>query len=150
MTSIRHITLNSGYIRESFPDEVSTEVIAVLQPVLAQACAGRAIPIPAVEDYSMIARCSGRCMTASIYANGPPSELLCAIAVARHARCGALLWRRLHSLDAVRLATDPDLMPPEPWSGVLLTAAIVGYPDTVTWIDEFERHLAWTFFGTGK
>ncbi len=33
MTSLRHITLNSGYVRESCPDEVSTEMLEAKQEI---------------------------------------------------------------------------------------------------------------------
>ncbi len=43
------------------------------------------------------------------------------------------------------LATDPARVPPEPWYGVLLTAAIEDDADALTWLGDFVRYLAWTY-----
>lgn len=145
---VRHVTLNTGHIRDSRRDEVDPALTARLWPLIAEACAGdpaQAVPVPAVSGYSFTARCSGRCMTASIYADGPPSVHLCSIAVAGHAHCGAPAWRALHALEPEPLAIDPARVPPEPWSGVLLTPAFAEDTDAITWLDAFEQYLAWAF-----
>ncbi len=145
---IRHVALNTGHVRDFRRDEVDPVVIAALRPLIAEACAGdtaQAVAIPAVTGYSFTARCAGRCMTASVYADGPPSERLCSIAVAGHSRCGAPAWRALHALGTETLASDPARVPPEPWCGLLLTASMTNHPDAETWLGEFERYLAWTY-----
>jgi len=76
-------------------------------------------------------------MTASVYADRPPSELLCSITVAGHYRCGAPA--------PAPPATDPARIPPAPWCGVLLSAAIEDDADALTWLGDFARYLAWTY-----
>jgi len=146
---IRHIVLNTGHVQDFRHNEIDLEVTARLGPVMAAACAGKSaqgVAIPAVDGYSFTARCGVRCMTASVYADGPPSVRLCSIAVARHSLCGDAAWRALHALAPGPLATDPARVPPEPWFGVLLTAAIEDDPDALTWLGDFARYLAWTYF----
>ncbi len=145
---VRYVTLNTGHVQDSRRDEIDPVVVARLRPLIAEACTGknaRAVAIPAVPGYHFTARCGGRCMTASVYADGPPSVRLCSIAVAGHSRCGAPAWRGLHGLAPVPPATDPAQVPPVPWCGVLLTAAIEDDADALIWLDDFARYLAWTY-----
>ena len=119
-----------------------------LRPLIAEACAGRsaqAVAIPAVPGDHFTARCGGRCMTASVYADGPPAVRLRSIAVARHAGCGGHAWRGLHGLAPVPPATDPAQVLPEPWCEVLLTAAMEDDADALIWLGEVARYLAWTY-----
>jgi len=121
-------------------------VIAALRPLIAGACAGdaaQALAIPAATRYSFTPRCAGRCMTASVYADGPPSVRLCAIAVAGRSRCDAPAWRALHALETVPLASEPARVPPEPSCGQLPAASPTNHPDAETWLGDFERYLAW-------
>jgi len=146
---IRHVALNTGRVQDARNDEIDPAMIAALRPFIAKACArqsAQAVAVPAVAGYSFTARCSGRCMTASVYADGPPSVRLCSIAVARHSGCGAPAWRALHALEPLPPATDPARVPPAPWFAELLTSAIEDDADALTWLNDFTRYLAWTYF----
>lgn len=43
---IRHLTLNTGEQRDSYPDEVSEDALDILRPILRRAVAGERVPVP--------------------------------------------------------------------------------------------------------
>jgi len=145
---IRHITLTTGHIRDSYPDEVGPEIIEVIGGLLTAICAGDAaesVPIPNVGAYSLSGRCSGRCLVATVHADSPPSVVVATIGVALHSRCGAALWRGLHTCGRTPLETRADRCPPEPWVAAALNEDIAQYPEAAHWLGDFERCLGWGF-----
>ena len=145
---MQHITLNTGHSRDSHRAEVRDDIIETLGPLLVQACSGdivEGVPVPGTRGYSFTARCAGDCMTASVYADGPPAQLLCSFAVAG-SECGRTVWPVMHQLDFdVALATDPNSVPDPPWCAVLLTRACIVHAQALSWLGDFERCLAWTY-----
>src|SRR5690606_41433040 len=72
------------------------------------------VPI-GIPGYSISGRRAGKCLVATVYADGPPSELIATIGVAAHSKCGAMLWRELHRWGVVPVVTDPERPAAEPW-----------------------------------
>lgn len=164
MTYIRHITLATCHARDSYRSEVDDSVIASLQDIIAQMEAkgrtGDTMPIPGPPGYSLSGQIGGRCMVVSVWADGPPSELLLSIGIAAHERCGAAVWRTLHQVGLpagsllpppnLRSAgeyrmTDPDHQPRAPWCAAAMEMAIIDHPDAMQWMGDFERCLAWAW-----
>jgi len=153
MTYIRHITLTTGHVRDSYPDEVGAEALAAVGRLIDGIIAGdvaESITIPGVGAYSLNGRGTGRCLVASVYADGPPSVLIATIGVAAHSRCGARLWRDLHRWGQVPVVTDPDDCPPEPWVAAALDEGLAAYPQAAEWLGDFERCLAWAWIARMK
>lgn len=163
MRSLHHVTLTTGHRRESARAEVDDAVIAPLQAIIEHIASGtvaETVPIPAMPGYSIGGRASGRCLVATVWADGPPSELLLSLGVAGHSRCGAEVWRTLHGVGLppgilmppadARIAgkyrlTSADHQPPTPWCAVTLTAEIGHHPDAMLALGDLERCLAWAF-----
>lgn len=147
MTYIRHITLTTGHSRDSYPEEISPEALAVLAPLVRRICAGTityAVPIPGIgTGYSIAGRCANGAMTATIYADGPPSEVIATIGVCADPRISATIWRALHQWGDTPVKTDPSSPPPVPWCAAALESAIARHMDAVEWLGDFERCLAW-------
>ncbi len=145
---IRHITLTTGHTRQSWPGEISDEAVTVCRALIVQITAGavsETVPIPGQPGYSLGGRATARCMTAIVYADGPPSEPVCTIGVASHSRCGARLWRALHRWGETPVVTDPERCPPEPWVAAALDAGIARHVSESAWLVDFERCLAWAW-----
>jgi len=146
---IRHITLTTGHARDSFAGEVAPNVTEAMQGLISRICAGEVSEPVSLQEYALVGpysisgRCSSRCLTATVYADGPPSELICTIGIATHSRCGATLWRALHTYGQIPVATDPDECPPEPWVAAALDEGALTHPDALEWLGDFERCLAW-------
>lgn len=145
MTYLHHVTLTTGHVRRSPRAEVSDEAVAFCADLIARAVAGHAtVPLP-TAGYSLGAAASSRCLTATVWADGPPSECIATIGVAAHSRCGAGLWRALHRYGTTPIVTDPEQCPPEPWCAAALEGAIIQHPDATEWLGDFERCLAWAW-----
>lgn len=142
---IRHITLTTGHARTIHPGEVSPEAIAVCRDIITRIGAGETsepVTIPNVGPYSISGRASSKCLVATVWADGPPSEVIATIGIAAHSRCGASLWRNLHRWGETPVVTDPESWPEEPWIAVALDAGIVRHEDATAWLGDFERCLA--------
>lgn len=145
---IRHVTLTTGHARDCYRSEVTDDAIALCAGLIATFAAGKVsepVAIPRVGPYSISGRGGGKCMVASVWSNGPPSELVVSIGVAEHERCGATIWRTLHQVSQLPPATDVERQPRAPWCGVLLEPAIMHHMDAMEWLGDFERCLAWAW-----
>lgn len=144
---IRHVTLTTGHTRDSLPGEVSEDVIAVCRGLIEALIADptRPVPIPGPPGYSLGGRASGKCLVATVWANGPPSVVVATIGVAAHSRCGAMLWRELHRWGETPVVTDPERCPPEPWVAAAVDTGIAQHMDATDWLGDFERCLAWAW-----
>lgn len=144
-----HVTLTTGDRRRSPRSEVADQVIEGLQPMIEaieQAGAETPmIPLPGVPGYSVSGRADSRCLVATVYADGPPSELLASIGIALHSRCGASLWRNLHQWGQLGVVTDPEAPPPEPWVAAALDEGAPNHVEAMEVLGDFERCLAWAF-----
>ena len=143
---IRHVTLTTGHARDSLAGEVSPSALARAQAIIVGFASGEVSePTPVMPGYSVTGRASGRCLVATVYADGPPSELVATIGVATHSRCGASLWRNLHQWGRTPVVTDPTRCPPEPWVAVALDEGAAPHEDAMHWLGDFERCLAWAW-----
>ena len=147
MTYIRHVTLTTGHTRDSLPGEVSDDVLATVGVMIDRIVADdtETVPIPGFPGYSLGGKASSKCLAATVWADGPPSEVIATIGVATHSRCGATLWRGLHDWGTAPVVTDPDRCPPEPWVAAALEGPIAQHPGATTWLGDFERCLAWAW-----
>ncbi len=144
---IRHVTLTTGHARDSFPGEVDPDVLEQCRTLIAECLddTNATHPIPGPTGYSLSAEATTRCLTAVVWADGPPSESIATIGVATHSRCGASLWRHLHRWGTAPVTTDPASVPPEPWVAAALEAGIVQHVGAAEWLGDFERCLAWAW-----
>lgn len=148
MKYIRHITLTTGHVRDSYRHEVGDDVVAACRDLITRVTANDgATPasIPGVGAYSITGQASSSCLTLSVMADGPPPELICSIGVALRSLCGATLWRRLHRWSDAPALTDASRCPPEPWVAAGLSAGIARHPDALAWLGDMERCLAWAW-----
>lgn len=148
LTFIRHITLTTGDSRDSYRSEIGPDIIARFEPIMLHLEHGRngTTPVPGIDGYSIGGRTSGGCLVATVWANGPPAEIVCTIGIALHSRCGATLWKALHRWGEAPVRTDPTQCPPEPWCAAALYTGIVRHVDAADWLGDFERCLAWAWY----
>lgn len=145
---IRHVTLNTGHVRDSYPAEVSADALAVGRGLLDQLAATplATVPIPLVPGYGLRVRLAlTRCLAVTVWGNGPRPQHIATIGLARHNVCGTQLWRNLHEWSQAPLVTDPARPVPKPWVAATLEAPLGYHPDAARWLGDFERVLAWAF-----
>jgi hypothetical protein len=153
MRNIRHITLTTGHTRDSAPAEVPEHITEAMWPLIEHIANSGAnaetLPMAdigaALPGYSVSGRAEGRCLVATVWADGPPSLVVASIGVALHSRCGSALWRGLHQWGTLPVVTDPEHPPAEPWVAAALDMGALQHPDCLGWLGDFERCLAWAW-----
>lgn len=144
---IEHVTLTTGHTRRSPREEVSDDAVTVMRAVIdrLRADPDGTQPIPGCPGYSLGGRGDGKCLVATVWADGPPSVVICSIGVAAHARCGMPLWRMLHRYGALPVVTDHERQPATPWCAAALEVGIARHMEAAAWLGDFERCLAWAW-----
>jgi hypothetical protein len=156
---IRHVTLTTGHVRDSAADEIDADALAACRDLIARVTAGSAsesASIPGCPGYSLMGRANGRCIALTVWADGPPSECICTIGVARHSRCGATLWQALcvygtgplgvpQTAPGDHMTIDPARQPSVPWVAAALEEPIARHMDAAQWLGDFSRCLAWAW-----
>ena len=145
MTYLNHLTLTTGHLRRSRPDEVDNGVVAAVRDLLADSMTGNSrVPLP-VPGYHIYAESYGRraAMRATVY--DPDGLTLVTIGVA--ARPAKALWR---DLTIAQYRADPLVTagqePQSPWcTAILWPALALDGGGAASWLGDFERCAAWAW-----
>lgn len=142
---IKHITLNTGHIRQSPRDEVQDVVINVLRPILREAVeTHQRVPLqPGPPNLSLQATSGGQHLMVTIWDEQLGHPLI-TLTVATRSRGASGLWTMIHK-GREGLVTDPLVTPLAPWCGVIIEPAFLHRPDAAIWAGDLERCLAWTW-----
>jgi len=138
---IEHLTLNTGHLRRSAPDDISPVTLARLEPWLRAAIAsGQPAPLPAdgLEGYTAVVSVVHGGLLCTVTGVVP----LITFGVAMRSRQGAPLWEVLLEQPGVRSDLD---RPAEPWCAALLLPGAMRDMPAMHWLGDFERCLAWTW-----
>lgn len=140
---IIHLTLNTGHSRRSYREEVTDDVIAMLDEwMTAGAGSDDPLQVPNCPGYTMTGEGSRKCAVFTVFARDTP---IATFGIAGHSRCGGQLWKRMiEDFGAVNLD-----MPAPPWCVVAVHAALSLCPDANVWLGDFERCMAWWFLERG-
>jgi len=150
MRYIEHVTLTTGDSRRSERGEVAGIRLDGARALIARLgeTPDSTVPIAEQPGYSVGGRGQGRCLVATVWADGPTSEIIASIGIAAHNRCGAVVWRALHQYGRLPVVTDPDSQPQPPWCAAALEIGILRHMDASEWLGDFERCLAWAWIRT--
>lgn len=146
--TLRHLTLESGQLRESPRSEVRDDVIARLRPLVVQAITGERTKIPDVPlDCSLNGGREQDAIALTIWGPGPRDDQqptpLVMMGVAPTVRGSRELWRALRLNPIVPLANAA--LPLPPWLCVRVMPGLALHPATWAWISDLERCLAWAW-----
>lgn len=147
---LRHLTLDTGDQRDSYRDEVSDEVIAVLRPLLDRAVTGERVEIPGdAEPRCTITAATGRGRALLITVWGPPYGAdgirapkgvpIATFGVAGSSLASATLWREWQKRER------DDRTPTPPWCVVRIEPGLAIFPTAAEWLGDFERCCAWAW-----
>ncbi len=161
MNYLNHITLDTGNLRRSPRAEVGDETLRILTPWLHGALeSGQHTPFPAEFDmshFSVKATKENGSLLVTVFApRGPHTPgkphvgqtmPLVTLGVAQRSRQGAELWAKM----VAQFGAAPGLQKPsEPWCAVALHPPVVGYPESLDWLGDFERCVAWAWLTREK
>lgn len=142
---IRHLTVDTGHVRDSYRAEIRDDVIAVLRPLLERAAAGHVVDVPGEvrpAGCRMVAvpgRDRGLRVTVSAPAmgsSGPSLDPLVTFGVAPSSLAGAALWSEWGR------EGEP---PAAPWCATVLRGGLVQHPEAAAWLGDYERCCAWAW-----
>ena len=143
MDYINHITLNSGHLKKSFPRDVNKEFFFVLKRVYKESFDDSGIEL--LEKYivkSTHAKGHGVVTTIFDLYNVP---ILTSAFVNEK---GSKMWEVLHSSSDLPLATNIANPPNIPYIADRAEIGRLINIDTLEWIADFSRCLAWIHFSS--
>lgn len=144
---IRHLTLDTGDQRDSYPDEAPAEIRATLRPLIDRAIAGERVTIPGDTNPAgcTITGARGRARALSLAVWGPPVDgteghhvPLVTIGIAPVSLASREVWQALTGREV------DDMTPSAPYCAVRLQRNIL-YPGAEHWIGDLQRCLAWAW-----
>jgi len=144
--SIRHLTLNSGHLRESPRSEVREEMIALLRPVVHQALTAEPAAIPHTDPPCTLSGGTAEDGCALTIWGPPLGEQripIVTVGIALSARSSRQVWRALR--DHAPLPLPEVAIPLPPWLAVRIDPGLALYPQTQHWLGDMERCLAWVW-----
>lgn len=153
---INHITLSTGHLRQSPRSEVDDAVLAWVSPWLNTALASRKrtpLPLPELAHYSALGLVEDGALVVSVYGpSGPHSEgraalggtgtPLVTLGVAQRPEIGQSLWAMMGIAFPVQAGLQK---PAEPWCAVAVHPSAIMYLESITWLADFERCVAWSW-----
>jgi hypothetical protein len=155
VTSLQHVTLTTGHVRDSAPEEVSEEALAATAALLAEALEGYEPVIPHVAPRGVTLQVTdcAPCLVATVLGpydpeRGPGRPLVTFAVAAAAGATASALWLHLHveqEAAGAPLATDAEDPPPAPWCAVRVEPGLLEHPAAAEWLGDFERCLAWAW-----
>ncbi len=155
---LRHITLTTGHARDSYRSEVSDEAVKVCGALIGRLAGSNddphneeTYPFPSLPGYWISGQVKSRAMLATVWADKNRDMPVLAIGIAMSSKAGASLWRALHRMEGLTLATSIDKCPPEPWvAAAPLPGAALASRSAMMILGDFERCLGWAFIERRK
>ena len=148
-TLFEHITLTTGHNRECFSSEVSKDALGVCYDLIMKSSLYQSlIPIPGFPQYSTRMQISATNLTAEVFKSVSGMQVrVLTMGVALAPESGEKLWKDLHNRasDFLPMATSAELPPNRPWIAARLEEGQVVAFDSMFWLGDFERCLAWAF-----
>lgn len=151
---INHLTLSTGHVSRIERGDVNGETLARVGPWLAALTAtGESAPLPVsgLATYSAIGSVYGGALILTVsgptqqsgpmVGNAPP---LVTLGVAKRSRHGTALWPLLSAphMPPVKRGIE---RPAEPWCAVAIWPTIMLHPESMEWLGDLERCIAWAW-----
>lgn len=154
---ISHITLNSGHNRNSTTADniFGDQLFDALVPVVRKALTSKHAIIPWVEDrYSLTGGCEGRdsiftvCGRSRLFGSKWVPIVEVGIGAGEN---DAEIWKDLYLIAEDTQSEVKVLdMPARPWCAVLIYPSSLWFPESMTWLGDLEKCLAWTWLHMTK
>lgn len=146
---IRHLTIDTGDQRDSYPTEAPPEVRQMLRPLIDRAVAGERVPVPGALDppgctITGLRGRRGRGLSLAIW--GPPVPgtdgmpvPLVSLGIAPVSLASAEVWQ------AITGRERDDMTPSAPYCAVRLHPTAVLHLPAMAWLGDLQRCLAWAW-----
>lgn len=151
---INHITTTTGHNARTSRADVADEVLAVVAPwLLSIVNTGQKspLPVPKLSHFGAIAYVQDGGLIVTVYGpsgpnrDGQPASAdipLVTFGVAQRSRHSEPLWAML----LANFEHAPGLgQPATPWCAVVIHPSIMAHANTIGWLADFERCVAWAW-----
>jgi hypothetical protein len=149
--NILHITLETGDSVMVPASHVQPASRRVLGPIVEQLVREGAamVPVPGPRPWRLSGAAEpGRCLSVTVQARLVVWVDVVWLGVALHSRCGAVVWRAMHSVQPH--ATDASRQPATPWLATRIMPSAVLLPpeelrEAMAWMADLSECLAWVW-----
>jgi hypothetical protein len=136
--SLKHITLNSGHVRDSPRSEVADEVLDAVRLLVVKTGAFDVPGQPGFKTHLTLDR------GAAVFDVCIDDAPIVIGAVAWQTEYAATIWSALEIMAKQFGATKKPTLPATlPWLAVLLLPTAEAWGDAMQWLGDYERCLAW-------
>ena len=144
---LNHISLTTGRIQRSARSAVDDERVELCAKLITAALAGAEPIVPGVTPQLMLhAKDEGHCLSIRLCrVDEPDAPPVMTIGIAANPKCGAHLWRSLHTNAKTRLVTQNEACPPEPWCAERLDGGGADHPEPQDALQDLGCCLAWAY-----
>ncbi|WP_338709233.1 hypothetical protein [Paenibacillus amylolyticus] len=137
MRQINHITLNTGHVRQSYPDEIDKGMYFALNRIVNDSFDSDGASV--MDGYVLKSSRTQRATIGTIYAyDGVPilTTLCC--------ESGDLqLWELLHKTATTPLVSQSSKQPETPYIADRLEVGAMAHLDAMKWTGDFSRCFGW-------
>jgi hypothetical protein len=133
-----HVTLTTGHVRKSYPDEVDRRLYFVINRIIrdSQGPAGCGIEVP---GYSLkTTQAAGQTLATLFGSSGAPI-----LTTGISTNGDTELWRMMHESATTPIMTDPEKPPAGPYIADRIEIGAAMHSDALVWTADFARTLGW-------
>lgn len=137
---ITHITMNSGHVRTTKPDEISKDLYFIFRKLFKKSLTEQTEVFEGYTMKSTQALPAGTLIT--LYGKTPagPAPI---ITVGITDNPDGVLWDALHDNASLPVITDRNKPPAAPYIADRLEIGSVLFPDAMEWTGDFSRCMGW-------
>lgn len=136
---INHITLNTGHIRKTYPDEVDKKLYFVLNRIFTDSFSPEGSPL--FNGYYVKSVKSSYGILSTVFKNEIP---IITIGITNSDPLN-FLWKELHKSAYMPLKTKIDKPVEQPYIADRLEVGAVEYLDAMEWTGDFSKCLGWIY-----
>lgn len=139
---INHVTLNTGHIRKSYPDDVGKDLYFMLRRLFVEMFSDNGAEV--VEGYHAKARYSeGNGVLITLFSNIDNVPILTTAIVKENN--DDFLWELLHENYSAPLATNISNPPEKPYIADRMEIGAMLHIDALKWTGDFSRCMGWIY-----
>ncbi|MET1174359.1 hypothetical protein [Paenibacillus amylolyticus] len=137
MNHINHITLNTGHVRQSYPDEIDKHLYFAINRIVNDSFSPADTPL--LDGYILKSTRTKEAAIGTVYSeDGMP--IITTICTESN---GPLLWEMMHDTATIPLATQRSNPPAGPYIADRLEVGAMEHLDAMVWTGDFSRCFGW-------
>ncbi|WP_309479219.1 hypothetical protein [Brevibacillus agri] len=137
MNYINHVTLNTGHVRKTYPEEVDKSIYFVLQRILKDSINPGGAEL--FDGYKVVSSREGSIAIATVIASDGAPVLTTLVSE----RSNQVIWKQLHETSTLPLVTKANTEPISPYIADRIEVGAAIHLDATKWTGDFSRCFGW-------